>query len=371
MTLPNEASIYTSPRYLRSPLREYLAVNDKGVYWLRAPRDLGKTQLVRGIIERQVSPKDKTTIEGIDSNLSSDLRSIGFYIRKDRKDGPRQLVEAFHAAIGDELQLTEEERGGIAPNIRYADPVEARADLVAWFTKLQETVAAKGGKRLMVCIDGLDAMAEPGTGAFEETYPMLELLPATSELPKYVVLLMTSRPADDCPTGLVDRMTGKFSNGAGFVARELDLKDKEYVELLLKYFRDRLQMYFRARIIKYWDPILKNKTAFAKGGRDDRLTKDPGLRDGLKDDWKKLTNKYPRYSGQPVPVASILGILDEIDKLWADMMDKSEQRFRLVDLMTARLLDGSLPLEDVAGLPKGDALLARLEATPAPAAAAG
>jgi len=69
MTLPNEASIYTSPRYLRSPLREYFAANDKGIYWLQASRDLGKTQLVRGVIERQVSPKDNTTIEGIDSNL--------------------------------------------------------------------------------------------------------------------------------------------------------------------------------------------------------------------------------------------------------------------------------------------------------------
>lgn len=65
MTLPNEASIYTSPRYLRSPLREYFAANDKGIYWLQASRDLGKTQLVRGVIERQVSPKDNTTIEGL------------------------------------------------------------------------------------------------------------------------------------------------------------------------------------------------------------------------------------------------------------------------------------------------------------------
>jgi hypothetical protein len=91
MTLPNEASIYTSPRYLRSPLREYFAANDKGIYWLQASRDLGKTQLVRGVIERQVSPKENTTLEGIDSNLSSDVRSIGFYIRGDRNDGPRQF----------------------------------------------------------------------------------------------------------------------------------------------------------------------------------------------------------------------------------------------------------------------------------------
>ena len=50
MTLPNEASIYASPRYLRSPLREFFSVNDKGIYWLAASRDLGKTQLIRGVM---------------------------------------------------------------------------------------------------------------------------------------------------------------------------------------------------------------------------------------------------------------------------------------------------------------------------------
>ena len=351
MTLPNEASIYASPRYLRSPLREYFSVNDKGIYWLQASRDLGKTQLIRGVIERQVSPKDKTTIEGIDSNLSSDVRSIGFYIRSDRMDGPRQLIEALHANIGEELQLSADECASLAPAINYVDAPAARADFVAWLKKLQEAVAAKGGKRLLVCIDGLDSMTEPGSGGFEEPFPILDILPAVAEVPNYVVFLVTSRLPAECPAGLTDRIAAKFGKGSGYVAKELDLNDKEYVELLLKYFRDRLQPYFRSRIINYWTPILKDKLKFEKGGRDDRLTKDPGLRDGLKVDWKNLTNKYPRYSGQPVPVASILHILDEIDKLWKDMLEKSEMRFRGVDLIIARLLDGTLKVEEVADLP--------------------
>jgi hypothetical protein len=369
MTLPNEASIYASPRYLRSPLREFFSAYDKGIYWLQASRNLGKTQLVRGVIERQVSPKDKTTIEGIDTNLSGDVRSIGLYIRSDRKDGPRQLVEALHANIGEELQLTADERAGVAPSINYGDAAAARADFVTWLKKLQETVAAKGGKRLLVCIDALDAMAEPGGGGFEEPFPILDILPAVKEVPNYIVFLVTSRLPAECPAGLTDRIAAKFGTGSGYVAKELDLNDKEYVELLQKYFRDRLQAFYRARILKYWEPILKDKLKFEKGGRDDRLTKDPGLRDGLKDDWKKLTNKYPRYSGNPIPVASILHILDEIDKLWKDMLDKSEMRFRGVDLIIARLLDGTLPIEEVAGLPKGDELVAKLEAMQAPAAA--
>jgi hypothetical protein len=368
MTLPNEASVYASPRYLRSPLREYFAVNDKGIYWLQASRGLGKTQLVRGIIERQAS-KDKTAIEGIDSNLSSDVRSIGFYIRNDRKDGPRQFVEALHANIGEELQLSPDERAALAPAVNYGDAPAARADFVVWLKKVLEAVATKGGKRLLVCVDGLDAMAEPGGGGYEEAFPILDILPAVAEVPQHVVFLVTSRLPAECPAGLADRIAAKLGKGSGFVAKELDLNDKEYVELLLKYFRDRLQPYFRTRIINYWTPILKDKLKFEKGGRDDRLTKDPGLRDGLKVDWKNLTNKYPRYSGQPVPVASILHILDEIDKLWKDMLDKSEMRFRGVDLIIARLLDGTLKIEDVEGLPKGDELASKLEALKAPAAA--
>jgi hypothetical protein len=368
MTLPNEASIYMSPRYLRSLLREYFSVTDKGVYWVRASRLLGKTQLIRGCIER-VPSKDGTAMEAIDSNLSSDLRTIGFYIRSDRKDGPRQFVDALHAGIGVELGLTADELAALAPGINYGDAAAARAEFVAWLKKVQETAAAKGGKRLLVCLDALDAMAEPGSGGFEEPFPILDILPEIKELPNYVVLLVTSRLPAECPAGLADRIAAKIGTGTGFMLKELDLTDKEYGELLLKYFRDRLQQYFRTRIINYWTPILKDKLKFEKGGRDDRLTKDPGLRDGLKVDWKNLTNKYPRYSGQPVPVASILHILDEIDKLWKDMLEKSEMRFRGVDLIIARMLDGSLKLEEVAALPVGDGLVSKLEAMKAPAAA--
>jgi hypothetical protein len=285
-----------------------------------------------------VSPKDNTTIEGIDSNLSSDVRSIGFYIRGDRNDGPRQFVDTLHANIGAELQLSDDERAGVVPSIRYGDAAEARAGFVAWLKKLQETVAAKGGKRLLVCVDALDAMAEPGSSGFEEPFSILDVLPAASEVPHYVLFLVISR---------------------------LPLS----VRPLLKYFRDRLQPYFRNRIVNYWTPILKDKLKFEKGGRDDRLTKDPGLRDGLKVDWKNLTNKYPRYSGQQLPVASILRILDEIDKLWNDMLEKSEMRFRGVDLIIARLLDGTLSMEEVAALPNGDELVSKLEGMKAPAAA--
>jgi hypothetical protein len=371
MTLPPQDSAvpYMSPTYLRTPMREYLSRHDTGIYWLRAPSDLGKTQFVRGIIERRPSAKEPGAMEGIDSNLASDLRSIGFYIRKDAPDGPRQLVDALSAAFAAEFGLGDEERSRLAPSIRYTDAAEARADFLAWLKLLHETVVAKGIRRLLVCVDALDAMTEPGSGAFAETFPILDLLPAVSELPPGVVLAVTSRPADACPAGLLDRITQRFGSGADYAVRDVTFEDKEYVELLQKYYREKVRLWFRARATKHLDQMLGNKGKFTRAGRDGRLNQDTLFRDGLKDDWKKLTNKYPRYGGEPLPVASITGILDEIDKLWTDLTDKTEHRFRLVSLLVARLVDGALPLEQVAELPKGDELLAKLEAMPAKAAA--
>jgi hypothetical protein len=171
---------------------------------------------------------------------------------------------------------------------------------LAWLKLLHETVVAKGGKRLRVCIDGLDGMAEPGTGAFAETYPILDVLPATSELPQGVLLLLTSRPAHDCPAGLFERMTEKFG-GAGFMARDLVLNDKEYVELLQKYFKEKLRVWFRSRCVRLWGQMLESKTKFEKGGRDQRLTDDPGFRDALKDDWKEAHQQVPEIFRHPAP----------------------------------------------------------------------
>jgi hypothetical protein len=70
-----------------------------------------------------------------------------------------------------------------------------------------------------------------------------------------------------------------------------------------------------------------------------------------------------------VPVASILHILDEIDKLWDNMLEKSEMRFRGIGLIIARLLDGTVSMEEVAVLPHGDELVSKLEGVKAPAAA--
>ena len=51
------------------------------------------------------------------------------------------------------------------------------------------------------------------------------------------------------------------------------------------------------------------------------------------------------------------------------MLEKSEMRFRGIGLIIARLLDGTVSMEEVAVLPHGDELVSKLEGVKAPAAA--
>ena len=120
---------YVSPTYLRAHMREYLYSYDNGVYWLRAPSHTGKTLFVRGLTARRLA-KDQTTSEGIDSNIATGMRAVAVHIRKEGGSGPRQFVEALKAAFDAEFNLDEAERTGSAPDIRFADLAEARADLL-------------------------------------------------------------------------------------------------------------------------------------------------------------------------------------------------------------------------------------------------
>ncbi len=350
---------YVSPTYLRAPMREYLYSYDKGVYWLRSPSYTGKTLFVRGLTAKRLA-KDQATVEGIDSNIATGMRTIVFHVRHGCGHGPRQLVEGLKAAFDAEFGPGEDERAGAAPNIRYADPAEARADFLAWLQQLRDVAMAKGAQRLLVCIDGLDQMGEPGKGTFDEKYAIVDLLPAASEVPQGIILLLTSRPAEAWPPALFERAAAKFSDGFGFMLRDITLQDEGYVKMLRLYFWETVRPTFRSRAMAHLEQLLESKPRFTKS-RDARLSNDLAFRDGLKDDWKKLTNKFPRYAMDPLPVGELKDTLDQIDKLWADTMDRADQRFKFVSLLLSRFVDGSLALEQLAGLPKGDAMLASLD----------
>ena len=351
---------YVSPTYLRAHMRDYLYNYDKGVYWLRAPSHIGKTLFVRGLTAKRVG-KDQTTLEGIDSNIATGMRAVAVHIREAGCSGPRPFVKALKAAFDAEFNLDEAERALSAPNIRYADLAEARADFLTWFQLLRDTAAAKDAQRLLVCIDGLEQMASPGSSPSGEAYSIVDLLPEVSETSQGIVLLITSRPAEAWPPAQFEQAAQKFGGGFGFLLRDITLEDEAYVKMLRLYFWDTVRSMFRSRAMAHLEQLLESRPRI-KSAKDARLGNDLAFRDALKADWKKLTNKYPRYALDQLPVGELTQTFDQIDKLWTDTMDRAERRFGLVSLVLGRIVDGSLALEQVAELPKGDAMLGSFEA---------
>lgn len=349
-TLASDAG-YVSPSHLRTPLRSFLVSYDKGIYWLRMPAGAGKSEFIRGIVARRTGKDGRP--ESIDSAISSGMHAIA--VALEPGDGAPQLVAAVKSAFDGAFD------SGDAPSLPQADPGEAagaQANFVAWLARLGGLARAADGKRLLICIDGLEAAAAtPGEGGAPS---LLELLPEPAQVPDGVELLLTSRPGEDWPDGTYGPLAVRFAAAPSVAVQDVGLADASYVESLQKLFRERLRPVLRARSVACLKDLLEAKAAFEKGGRDARLTNDPVLRDGLKDDWKKLTNKYPRYSGQLLPVAPLVPLLDQFDRLWTEVMDRGERRFGYVRMLVDHIVDGTLAVEEVAALPAGTALAARL-----------
>lgn len=330
---------YVSPAHLRTPFRSFLVTYDRGFYWLRMPAGAGKTQFVRGIIARRTG-KDGSP-EGIDSAISSGARAIAVGLTA--PVGPAALVEGLKAAFEAELAVPAPDAAGAA------DSWDAFA---AWLGALAAAAAGQGAKRLLVCIDGLEA-AEDAT---------IALLPGLPAIPPGVLLLLTSRPAEDWPADRLALAASRLAPGPGAGIHDVRLSDADYVDALRKLFVERLRPLLRSRANALLLSLMETRATYERGGRDPRLTADPVLRDALKDDWKKLTNKFPRYSGQQLPVDPLGPVLDTFDRLWTDTLAKSEGRAGRFFLMVRHLAGGSLAVEEVADLPLGEALDTRLAA---------
>jgi tetratricopeptide (TPR) repeat protein len=102
----------------------------------------------------------------------------------------------------------------------------------AMVTWLQAMRAAGGGRhRLLVCIDGLDELP-PGTER-----SIADFIPAPDSLPEGLFFVVTSRPLAEMPASLAARLPTQL-RGAAEV--DVGLDDPEYRALLRAYFDDRL-----------------------------------------------------------------------------------------------------------------------------------
>jgi len=316
---------YVSPTYLRTPFREFLLTRDRGLYWLRAPAGIGKSFFARGLVAKKPGRDD-----GIDSAIHADVRAVALHLPPGG-----DLLARLDAAVAESLGGTPAAGGTLAD--RFAP----------WL----ELAQAAGGRRLLLCIDALEQA---------DAAELAALLPAAADLPVGVVILLTSRPAAEWPPEQLAALTAQLGEGA--MVREIDLMEPTYVDMLRGFFKERTRPLLRQLMVDHLEQMMVAKSAFGPPGRDDRLTNNPVLRDTLKSDWKKLTNKYPRYTGQQLPVVPLVPLLDQFDQLWVDLIDRSEQRFDLLSPVIGKLTAGALKLEQVAALPKGDPLLAQLDA---------
>lgn len=346
-TLDDDAG-YVSPAHLRTPFRSFIISFDKGIYWLRMPQDTGKTQFVRGIVAKR-PPKDGGAPEGIDSAISSGMRSIAVALSPGAD--PEALVAAVKGAFEAEFGPIE----GTDPMPTVGSEA-AQAEFAAWLGRLAAAARAAHDKRLLICIDGLEAAASA------PAHTVLDVLPTIDQMPDGVVLLLTSRPKAAWADGdAYAKAEAKFAAGPAVSVHELGLEDPAYTDALKRVFKDNLRELLRGRAIATLLSLLEAKATIEKGGRDQRLTDDPTLRDTLKVDWKKLTNKFPRYASIQLPVAPLVPLLDQFDQLWVDVLDRGDRRYRYVRLIVRRLADGSLPVEGVGGLPQGADLPPLLE----------
>lgn len=338
--LPSDAD-YVSPAHLRTPFRSFLVTYDRGLFWLRMPAGTGKTQFVRGIIARKVG-KDGTP-EGIDSAISSGARTLAVGL------APGADGAAFVAALKEAFVA---EFGVPAPDPGAAG--EAPEAFAQWLGALGAEAAGHGAKRLIICIDGLEA-GESGAGQ-----KVVDLLPPLASVPAGVMLLLTSRTAEDWPDGRFAAAAAKFTAAPGVGILDVGLADPDYVEAQRRLFVERLRPLLRARCNALLLSLMERRASYDRGGRDPRLTADPTLRDALKDDWKKLTNKFPRYGGQQLPVAPLTPLLDQFERLWSDLLARTEGRASYLFPLVRSLADGTLQVEEVEALPQGSALEARL-----------
>lgn len=351
-------ALYRSPMYLRATFREYLYGFDKGIYWLRAPSNTGKTMFVRGLVAKRLA-KDEKSVEGIDSNVATGVRAIAVHLRRVDLATPQQFVDALHAAFAGEFALTDAERGETAVNVTFTDPAVARAEFLTWLQKLQAVAATKGAQRLLIAVDGIEQFA-PSRDEPANAVTIIDLLPAGAEVPAGVVFLLTSQPADAWPSGMFERATEKFANGFGCKQRDVPLTDDAYEKMLRLYFWDTVRPMFRSRAMAHLEQLLENKARLSSE-KDPRISHDTTFRDALKGDWKKLTNKHSRYSMNQLPVGDLKQTLDQIDKLWADAMERSERRFAYMSLILKHVVSGALPLDRVSELAQGASMLGSLE----------
>lgn len=229
---------YLSPAYLRADLAAFLEAQDRGVYWLQAPANIGKTTFVQGLVDRELgdAPIDPRFDDGMRGR-----RVVAYFCRKEFRTGHAGIINTLHDALQKVLgsQTFRDKQPEPRPAIEAASPEAFVAWLTAWRDFAVRYHRLPADAPLLVVIDGLDEAEPPDVPS------PIRLLPPPSLLPAGLYLLLTSRPvgAVDAPRFLADHVAPLYAgDGLPVRARRVDLGSEPYQALLAEYLRGRIKL---------------------------------------------------------------------------------------------------------------------------------
>jgi tetratricopeptide (TPR) repeat protein len=341
---------YVSPVYLRNPLRDFLKNVDHGIYWLRAPAHVGKTQFVRGLAGSLATPKSGS---GLEVPILPNCGVIAFYIRREHQSKPEQLIEALYEEFARAFDLAREDRFRLHPSVDFNDHQNARLLFSNWLNELVEEVRVRSATRLLICLDGVDELPVTAAGRMS----LLELLPNRNTMAKGLYILLTSRPKADCPPSLWSSAVRLLSSAD--VQRDITLGNRDYRSLLIKYFDSRSVALLRGRAAMLFRQSELDKKP-AGGAPDPRLAANPWLRHELQQAWEAIAKSYPEIPASASPDESVRArIVDWFEQLRDEVLERADHRFLYVSFLVERLRDDYdlLSPDTVPSLPKGDKLL--------------
>jgi len=87
---------YLLPGYLRTPLQQFIADQDHGVFWLRVPAHLGKTIFVEGLLPERRREENPRWSGGFSRSMVGALQFVcGVMPTADRLKPPLQRTLTF------------------------------------------------------------------------------------------------------------------------------------------------------------------------------------------------------------------------------------------------------------------------------------
>lgn len=238
---------YVAPEYLRRALRDFLdpAARTRGLFWLCAPADVGKTLFAYGLATRGSL---REVLGGEQpAPLWDDLEAIVVAIRREYRCTPAALSSDVQTALGrsGDRKFLGLERFLYDEAFKNDRP----GAFCAWLERMRNEATAHLGPsaRFLLVLDGLDEL--PPLDETVEGGSIADLLPPADRLPERVFLLLTSRgrdparPADDCPTAVYTALDNAFAASTDALRARYALDprtDAEYRAVLQTFFEQRL-----------------------------------------------------------------------------------------------------------------------------------